>query len=156
LLGGGIVVKEAPLSHLVTFQRGVVRVQMALEDAFTSFARTAGRPAVLLCDRGVLDGAAYLPDHAWHELLAAEGIDEAVLREGRYDAVVHLVTAAHGVEGSYDTQSNAVRYEDAAGAREVCDRLRRAWLGHPRLCVIDTHPDFEVKMHRVVCAVSDV
>jgi predicted ATPase len=156
LLGGGIVVKDAPLAHMVSFQRSIIRIQMALEEAFTSFARVAARAAVLLCDRGVLDGGAYLPPQAWQELLTSEGIDEALLRESRYDAVVHLVTAAHGVEDCYGTHTNAVRYEDAAGAREVCDRLRRTWLGHPRLCVIDTHPDFEVKMHRVLCAVSDV
>jgi predicted ATPase len=156
LLSGGIVVKNAPLSHMVSFQRGIVRVQLAMEGAFDAFARTVGRPAVLFCDRGVMDGAAYLPRAAWEELLRGEGLDEAELRERRYTAVVHLVTAAHGVEGAYGTHSNAVRYEDAAGARDVDHRLREAWLGHPRLCIIDTHPDFETKLRRVVAAVSDI
>lgn len=156
LLGGGILVKDAPLSHMLSFQRGIVRVQIAVEDAFDLFARLVGCKAVLLCDRGVVDGSAYLPRHAWEALLAEEQLDEVELREKRYTAVVHLVTAAHGVEHAYGTHSNAVRYEDVAGAREVDDRLRQAWVGHPNLCIIDTHPDFEVKMHRVVCAVSDI
>jgi hypothetical protein len=110
---------------------------------------------VLLCDRGVVDGAAYLPRAAWLALLMEEHLDEVQLRQ-RYTAVIHLVTAAHGVENAYSTETNTVRYEDAAGAREVDERLRQAWLGHPRQCIIDTHPDFEVKMHRVVSAVSDI
>lgn len=156
LLDGGIRVKERPLEQMISFQRGIVRVQLALEDAFVTFARSVGRKAVLLCDRGVVDGAAYLPRQAWLDLLTSEGLDEVELRERRYDAVIHLVTAAHGVEGSYGTQGNATRYEDAVGARDVDDRLRNAWLGHPRLCIIGTHPDFEVKMTRVVRAVSDI
>src|SRR5262245_18143460 len=97
LLGGGILVKDAPLSHMVSFQRGIVRVQIAVEDAFDAFARTAGHKAVLLCDRGVVDGGAYLPREAWKQLLAEEGLEHAQLRDQRYTAVVHLVTAAHGV-----------------------------------------------------------
>ena len=156
LLAGGVEVKGAPLSHMVSFQRGIVRLQLALESAFYAFARTAGRRALLLCDRGVVDGAAYLPREAWEQLLADEGLDEIELRERRYTAVVHLVTAARGVEASYGTHSNAVRYEDALGARDVDERLQQAWRGHPRHCVIDTHPDFEAKMARIVRVVSEL
>lgn len=156
LLGGGILVKDMPLSHMVSFQRGIIRIQLAMEEAFDHYAKTEGRKAVLLCDRGVVDGAAYLPRHVWEELLVEEGLDEVELRERRYTAVVHLVTAAHGLEDRYSTHSNVVRYEDASGARDVDERLRHAWLGHPRLCIIDTHPDFEIKLHRVVCAISDI
>jgi thymidylate kinase len=156
LLSGGIRVKDAPLAHMVSFQVGIVRVQLALESAFDTFARAAGRPAVLLCDRGVIDGAAYLPRASWEDLLRGEGLDEVELRERRYTAVVHLVTAAYGAEGAYGTLSNAVRYEDVEGARAVDLRLREAWRGHPRLCVIDNATDFEVKLRRVVAAVSHI
>lgn len=156
LLSGGVVVKDAPLPYMMSFQRGIVRVQLALEDAFDGFARTAGQRAVLLCDRGVLDGAAYLPGKAWQELLAGEGLAEAELCERRYTAVIHLVTAAQGVEGSYGTHTNAVRYEDVAGARDVDRRLQLVWRRHPRLRVIEAHPDFEVKMRRVVAVASEL
>jgi hypothetical protein len=156
ILSGGVEVKDAPLEYMLSFQRGIVRVQLALEAAFDGFARTAGARAVLLCDRGVMDGAAYLPGEAWAELLAGEGLDEADLCERRYTAVIHLVTAAHGVEDSYGTHTNAVRYEDVAGARDVDQRLQLVWRGHPRLRVIETHPDFEVKMRRVVAVASEL
>ncbi|MFO0844916.1 MAG: AAA family ATPase [Gemmataceae bacterium] len=156
MLSGGIVVKGAPLSLMKSFQRGIVRVQIAVEGAFESFARAAGRPAVLLCDRGVLDGAAYLPRPAWEELLREEGLDEAELRRHRYAGVIHMVSAAFGVEGAYGTHSNAVRYEDVAGARAVDLRLRQAWGGHPRLRVIDTSQDFEAKLRRVVAVASEL
>lgn len=154
LLSGGVFVKGAPLDQMVSFQRGIVRVQLALEEAFDSFARLRGGRCVLLCDRGVVDGAAYLPRSSWEELLSAEELQEALLVQ-RYSAVLHLVTAARGAEANYGTHSNAVRYEDVAGAREVDERLQAAWRAHPRRHLIEAHADFEVKMHRVVCAASD-
>jgi predicted ATPase len=156
LLTGGMLVKDAPDSHMVIFQRGIVRVQLTMEEAFGSFARTVGKPAVLLCDRGVVDGAAYLPATTWSALLAEEHLDEVELREQRYTAVIHLVTAAVDLEENYGTHTNAVRYEDIPGARAVDARLQQAWQGHPRHFIIGTDRDFEAKMHRVVCAVSEV
>ena len=32
----------------------------ALEDAFYGLAKSTGEPAVLLCDRGAMDGSAYM------------------------------------------------------------------------------------------------
>ncbi len=156
LLTGGVYVKDAPLSYMMSFQRGIVRVQLTVEEAFDAFARTVGKPAVLLCDRGVMDGAAYLPPAEWQRLLQEEGLDETQLRQCRYSAVVHLVTAAFGAEHAYNTDSNSVRYEPLQGAREVDLRLREVWRGAPSHFIIDNQQDFERKLHRVVTVVADL
>jgi predicted ATPase len=155
LLSGGIQVAGQPLERMIAFQRGIVQVQLALEDAFLNFARHQGRHAVLLCDRGVLDGAAYLPPAAWAEVLHELGLREPELL-GRYDAVIHLVTAAYGAEGHYGTVTNAVRYESLEEARGVDDRLRQAWRDHPRQRMIDNATGLEEKMRRVLHAASDI
>jgi predicted ATPase len=156
LLPGGIVVAGAPLEQMVTFQTGIVRVQLALEEAFGSFARAAGRHAVLLCDRGVVDGAAYLPAEGWSRVLLALGLSEGELRTSRYDVVVHMVTAALGAEAFYGTATNVVRYESLEEARQVDERLRQAWRWHPNQRVIDNASDFEGKLRRVVSVVCEV
>ena len=156
LLSGGIRVTGQPLHAMRTFQRGIVEVQLALERAFFAFAVASERASVLLLDRGIPDGFAYLPESAWAELLSELGLDHHELRDTRYDAVVHLMTAAIGAEAHYGTQSNAVRYETLEEARGVDERLRQAWLGHPCSSVIDNATDFETKMRRVLLAVCDV
>ena len=156
LLGGGIRVVGQPLPAMRTFQRGIVEVQLALERAFFGFAQASGRASVLLLDRGIPDGFAYLPESAWSELLSELELVHHELRDTRYDAVVHLMTAAFGAEAHYGTQTNAVRYETLEEARTVDERLRQAWLGHPRSSVIDNATDFETKMRRVLLAVCDV
>src|SRR5262249_40499822 len=109
--------------------------------------------AVLICDRGVMDGKAYVAAALWEALLGELGHDEARLRDGRYDAVVHLVTAADGAEKYYGNDNNPGRYEDVEGARAVERWLREAWSGHGRHTIVDTSTDFDEKMRRVVAAV---
>ena len=156
LLAGGMRVAGQTPNAMRTFQRGIVEVQIALERAFFAFAGASGEASVLLLDRGIPDGAAYLPEPAWEELLGELGLVHRDLRDARYDAVIHLMTAAIGAEEHYGIQTNAVRYETLEEARVVDERLRRAWLGHPSLSVIDNATDFETKMRRVLLAVCDV
>src|SRR5262245_29748326 len=95
--GGAFVIGTTPQQQK-TYQRGVLRITLALEDALLGFAGGLGDPAVLICDRGAMDGKAYVDAALWQELLSELGHDPAQLRDGRYDAIVHLVTAADGAE----------------------------------------------------------
>ncbi len=74
---------------------------------------------MLLCDRGTLDGSAYISKEMWDRLLRAKGLDPLRIREGRYDAVFHLVTAALGAESYYSLMNNVTRTESPEFAREV-------------------------------------
>ena len=44
----------------VSFQNAVMNTQMNLEDAFLDMAITEGKNSVILCDRGLMDGSAYV------------------------------------------------------------------------------------------------
>ena len=68
--------------------------------------------SVILIDRGVLDGKAYVSQGQWQALLDDFGVSEKQLRDNRYDAVLHLVTAAEGAEQFYITEvAGEPRYE---------------------------------------------
>lgn len=45
---------------LIAFQANLLFTQMHLEDTLTDIAKSLGVPAVILCDRGTMDGSAYL------------------------------------------------------------------------------------------------
>lgn len=155
LLGGGIHVAGQPAATLLAFQRGVVQVQTGLEQAFSSFAQATDAPMVLLLDRGIMDGAAYLTDEGWQDVIVPLGLTPKDVF-GRYDAVIHLVTCAIGAESFYGTDTNVVRYETVAQAAAVDVRLREVWSPHRRHEVIDNSCDFERKLWRTVSAVSDI
>jgi hypothetical protein len=121
-------------------QRAIYHVQRQLE--ITGDSHNA---AIVLCDRGTLDGLAYWPgglDDFWTTL----GTDRE--RElARYDAVIHLRTPT--AELGYNHQ-NPLRTESAARAAEVDRLILQAWEGHPTRWLIESSADFLDKVARAL------
>ena len=97
----------------------------------------------------------------WQEITSAVGVTTQQLRDERYDAVLHLVSAADGAEQFYTTSNNAQRLEkaDEKGlqiARMLDKKVIEAWTGHPHLRVINNHEDFDKKINRVLKEISSV
>jgi len=124
-----------------------------------AMAHNTGEPCVVLCDRGACDGKAYIDAEGWAKVIARRGCDSDVpLREGRYNAVLHLVTSAKGAEKFYSLANNGTRSETAEEARSQDEKTQRAWMGHPRLYVFDniSVQNFEAKLRRVVDTVAKI
>ena len=95
-------------------QHSVLDLQVSIEDSFEVLLRACGKPSVLLCDRGLMDGKAYVTEEEWKTMLEQRrGFHDCHFREGRYNAIFHLVTAAEGAEGYYTLENNEVRSETA-------------------------------------------
>ena len=69
---------------------------MNLEDYFNGLARVCKqqKKCVVLYDRGVMDAKGYMTPEQWVNVLDLNDWNEVHLRDQRYDAVIHLVTAA--------------------------------------------------------------
>ena len=63
------------------------------------------------------------------------------MRDNRYDAVVHLISAADGAEEFYNTDNEA-RFETVEQAVERDRELRKAYVGHNKLFVVDNRETF--------------
>ena len=143
-------------------EKVILETQLSLEDKVMRMAATCTSPCVVVCDRGAMDISAYISPEMWQELTSSCGTSTDELRNGnRYDAVLHLVSAADGAEKYYTTANNAQRYEkaDEAGlrlARELDKKVIDAWTGHPHLRVINNGEDFEQKMKRVIREIAAV
>lgn len=136
-------------------ERATLQIQLAVEDHFTRMAEQLDEPAVIICDRGALDISAYMTESVWNEITASAGVDTLSLRD-RYDAVLHLVSAADGAEEFYTTANNKERTEGLEKARQVDKRVINAWTGHPHLRVINNHENFDNKIYRVLKEISTV
>ena len=141
-------------------EKATLEIQLALEDKFMRMAETCTEPCVIVCDRGVMDISAYMRPEMWTDITSRLGTNSEELRN-RYDAVLHLVSAADGAEQFYTTSNNAQRLEqaDEAGlrvARELDKKVIRAWTGHPHLRVINNNVDFERKLNRVIKEIAKV
>lgn len=105
---------------------------MSFEDIFYDWV-SESRPdskVVLLSDRGIMDGKAYVSDVIWHTLLDEFETHEIHWRDIRYDAVIHLVTAADGAVDFYSGVNNQARSESVEEAIKVDKDIREAWKGH--------------------------
>ncbi|MCR4602668.1 MAG: AAA family ATPase [Prevotella sp.] len=141
-------------------EKATLEIQLALEDKFLLMAEQCNKPGIIVCDRGALDISAYMSPETWEDITRAVGTTPVKLRE-RYDAVLHLVSAADGAEQFYTTANNASRVEQMNEeglriARLLDKKVIHAWTGHPHLRVINNHDDFETKMHRVIKEISNV
>lgn len=135
---------------VLAFQRHVFDRQLEKEDALEGLDPSV----VVLLDRGLMDNAGYLPDDELDMLLAERGMTRQDAY-ARYDAVIHLVTAAIGAEEFFSHATNEHRLEGVEEAARVDKALARGWSGHPNLQVIDNEGGFEHKLTRAVSAVLD-
>lgn len=132
------------------FQELILKTQMSFEDEIfrSAAAIKGGDKVVMICDRGCMDGLAYMTGKDFDALLRKNRLDKVVIRDGRYDAVLHLVTAAEGAEKFYN-YDNPARSETLKEARIVDRKTQTAWLGHPHLRIIDNSTLFDQKLERL-------
>jgi len=117
-------------------QRAIFRVQRELE----RMALEDGRFAIILCDRGTLDGVAYWPGEPegfWRDL---ETTREEELR--RYAAVLHLETPT--ANDGYN-HLNPTRIESPDEAHIIDLKTRAVWDGHPSRAIIPSSHNFPEK-----------
>jgi predicted ATPase len=127
-------------------QAAIFAVQRQLE----RLAIEERRAAVVLCDRGSLDGLAYWPLDDASFFAEMETTREREL--ARYAAVIHLrtPTAAQG----YDHR-NPVRIESALEAAAADAKIAEAWRDHPRRTFVESTGEFLEKAARAVALVRD-
>jgi predicted ATPase len=125
--GPGVALRSAA-------QRAMFYVQRELE-----IAADAEDGAIVLCDRGTIDGLAYWPgpEDFWAQV--GTTLDQQLCR---YHAVIHLRTPTG--DAGYNRE-NPLRIESASEAAAVDDRILCAWQAHPRRFVVDAAPDFLAK-----------
>jgi hypothetical protein len=143
--------KDMNDERTIEYQLALLRVQLALEDNFRAVARACGHPALILCDRGTMDGRSYCSPQQWDEICRRGGYQTSALRDQRYDAILHMVTAAIGAEKHYNLD-NPARYETLEEAREADLRLRQMYVGHPRIKLIHNKDEdaFQDKINAAV------
>lgn len=137
ILWRGLFPRHATTPGRKAAQRAIVRIQLELQ----RMAIEEGRAALIICDRGTLDGLAYWPG------TEGEYFDDiATTRErelARYAAVIHLQTPSP--DQGYTT--SPYRIESAAEAAAIDQRIGAAWSAHPRRVFVPSDHDFLAKLH---------
>jgi predicted ATPase len=138
LFGGGFPRNDSTATRQAA-QRAIFYVQRELENL-----ADPENPAIVLCDRGTVDGNAY-----WFgdgDLFSSVGttLDEQLQR---YDAVIHLRTPTLATGYNH---VNPLRIESAPEAAVIDARIVHAWDRHPRRFFVETSADFLTKAARAL------
>lgn len=133
------------------FQRKIINYQLKKENLIRMKAKFY-KKSVVIYDRALLDGKAYINDISWYKLLSEEKLNEQNLLN-RYDLVLHLVSVAYDKEDLFTNSNNEARYETKEEAKEKDAATLNAYLGHHNLKVIDNKTDFKTKIERVKNAI---
>ena len=138
VFGGGFPRDKRP-ELLRAAQRAIFYVQRELEAV-----ASVDEPAIILCDRGTVDGMAYWPGPGdfWEDVGTTHATELL-----RYDKVIHLRTPK--VDGEYNLD-NPLRVETAAEALAADERILAAWAPHPHRVVIEPTHDFLWKVSRAI------
>jgi hypothetical protein len=104
--GANIIIPNDEFSRACRMQYSITKNQIEVEDIFYDLAREEDKPCVIICDRGVLDNKAYMDEKVWKAIMQETGWN-TVHMLNRYDAVIHLVTAADGAEEFYSLSNEA-------------------------------------------------
>lgn len=155
LINGGLSFTNMTREKVITYQSVILSMQLSIEQHFLDVALADEGLALIISDRGTMDGKAYCDDQTWAEILEQLDLDNVRLRDQQYDAVYHLVTAADGAEEYYGNQTNVARTETPEQAREQDKKTLSVYLGHPYLRIIDNSTDFARKVERVLTSISE-
>ena len=143
LIFGGGFPRQDTLAARQAAQRAIFHVQRELE------ALVQGDPQarIALCDRGTIDGLAYWPgdpDQLWRSVGSSPEAELA-----RYHAVIHLESPT--LERGYNHR-NPLRTETAEQARDIDERIKQVWAGHPNRVIVPSTDDFLTKATRAIDA----
>jgi predicted ATPase len=139
VFGGGFPRHDTPAGRRAS-QRAIFHIQRQME----RLKLEEGDAAVVLCDRGTLDGLAYWPDSPG-DYFADLGTSRAA-ELARYAAVIHLRTPAE-IHYNHD---NPLRVESAREASLIDERIARAWEEHPRREFVGEAVSFLDKVGRAI------
>ena len=140
IINGADYPGESNMERLLTFETQMLNLQLVMENSFINIAQSYDRPAVVFCDRGACDISAYMPRTCWEQVLSICGYHEYELLN-RYDAVVHMTTAAEGAERYYTSANNSARTETVNDAIAIDKKTRDSWKKHRNRIIVENGPE---------------
>lgn len=133
------------------FSRQKKEEEKLLETAESAIGETDDQRAVIICDRGLQDGRAYVSHAEFNRIVAAAGISKEELRD-RYAGVVLLETME---KQPISEVINTARLEEKDRLLVLASATKTAWSDVPTL-TIHAHDDMDIKLREAENAVRSI
>jgi predicted ATPase len=139
VFGGGF-----PRNDSEIVQRAGQRAIFFLQREFEAIALAEHRPAMIVCDRGTIDGLAYWSGAPAKLFSAFHANYETEL--ARYAGVIHVETP--GSTAQY--RRSSIRKESMRTARQIDERIAQLWSKHPNHMTVSAQQDFLDKARHAI------
>lgn len=133
------------------FSRQKKEEEKLLETAESAMGETDDQHAVIICDRGLQDGRAYVSHAEFNRITAAAGISEEELRN-RYAGVVLLETME---KQPISEVINPARLEEEDKLLDLASATKTAWSDVPTI-TIHANDDMNIKLRDAENAVRSI
>ena len=138
------------------FQSSLFDFQLSKERIYREYmASSAIGKSVFLIDRGLLDGAIYINDEAFSDIIFKYGFTaESIL--ARYDAIIQLQPSAF-VTDYNKSVNNESRMEDSAEECFIQDKkLQKLYLSHRNYHYVKSEKSLETKLENVLSIIKNI
>lgn len=133
------------------FSRQKKEEEKLLETAESAIGETDDQRAVIICDRGLQDGRAYVSHAEFNRIVAAAGISKEELRD-RYAGVVLLETME---KQPISEVINTARLEEENRLLVLASATKTAWSDVPTI-TIHAHDGMDIKLREAENAVRSI
>jgi hypothetical protein len=142
----------------IQFQVLMTKCQLTQEQYFEDVLDLLDGPALIICDRGALDLFGFIPKEAHERVVKENNWDLSSMARDRYDAVIHMRSAADGAVEFYNSIGNTLRSETVEKSKEIDRDLGDVWRNnHPNYYSVENGPGgFEEKKEKVLGIVKRV
>ena len=127
----------------------IAKNQLQNEINAESYAENHFEKYVIICDRSLIEPAAYIGIEKLSNILSKYEKDFEQTRDS-YDLVIHLTTTAKGASEFYTLKNNEARNENKSKAIVLDDNILQIWNGHPNRIIVDNSENgFDEKLEKI-------
>ena len=153
LIISGIIGKD-PKIGAMPFQQAIMRTQINKEKIYEELLKHCEYENIIMfCDRGLMDGKAYVSNSDFEKLLKEFKLTEQDVLN-KYDSVIHLESVAKAKPELFGYDTNQARTSTVEQAIIFNDKVYDAWHKHKNFVPIPFEEDFHKKLKKTSFAID--
>ena len=136
-------------------QNSIFNHQYQKEKAAILDAEKNNDDVFIICDRGLLDGKAYMNEEDYVKMIGEYGFSKKEDLLKRYDLVIYLQSVSIDRPQLFESESNHFRKSNLGQAKLLDEKVKNIWKKHPNFCEIPTFDKFEDKLDRLISTLEN-
>ena len=138
-------------NSILDIQKSIFERQYRKEENLIAKARSNNDDSdvFIICDRGLLDGQAYMEETEYVKMIQEYGFSKDDLLK-RYDLIIYLQSVSVNMPQLFENKSNIFRKSNINQAKIFDEKVKNIWKHHPNFFEILAFEKFEDKLEKLI------